>query len=143
MKNNNTYNLKYLFILLILFMQCKLSNEHKKIVDLQIRISIFSAIMLPDIPARSWRIILCLISICWRLAIMEWKQWIVLLIWWSLVLKRLQRDPFFAARPVTKVTCKPIFNIFELQGLKRRFGMMNLTYNICRCVQLKIVVAMG
>ena len=35
MKNNNTYNLKYLFILLILFMQCKLSNEHKKIVDHQ------------------------------------------------------------------------------------------------------------
>ena len=31
-------------------------------------------------------------------------------------------------------------------GLTRanaKIGMMNLTYNICRCVQLKIVVAMG
>ena len=26
---------------------------------------------------------------------------------------------------------------------KAKIGMMNLTYNICRCVQLKIVVAMG
>jgi len=24
-----------------------------------------------------------------------------------------------------------------------KIGMMNLTYNICRCTQLKIVVAMG
>jgi len=24
-----------------------------------------------------------------------------------------------------------------------KIGMMNLTYNICRCVQLKIFVAMG
>jgi len=36
MKNNNTYNLKYLFILLILFFtHCKLSNEHKKIDEHQ------------------------------------------------------------------------------------------------------------
>ena len=27
--------------------------------------------------------------------------------------------------------------------VKAKIGMMNLTYNICRCVQLKIVVAMG
>ena len=26
---------------------------------------------------------------------------------------------------------------------KTKIGMMNLTYNICHCVQLKIVVAMG
>ena len=26
---------------------------------------------------------------------------------------------------------------------KAKIGMMNLTYNICRCVQLKLVVAMG
>ena len=26
---------------------------------------------------------------------------------------------------------------------KAKIGMMNLTYNICRCVQLKIAVAMG
>jgi hypothetical protein len=26
---------------------------------------------------------------------------------------------------------------------KAKIGMMNLTYNICRCTQLKIVVAMG
>ena len=26
---------------------------------------------------------------------------------------------------------------------KAKIGMMNLTYNICRCAQLKIVVAMG
>ena len=26
---------------------------------------------------------------------------------------------------------------------KTKIGMMNLTYNICRCTQLKIVVAMG
>ena len=26
---------------------------------------------------------------------------------------------------------------------KANIGMMNLTYNICRCTQLKIVVAMG
>ena len=26
---------------------------------------------------------------------------------------------------------------------KTKIGMMNLTYNICRCVQLKLVVAMG
>ncbi len=27
--------------------------------------------------------------------------------------------------------------------LNAKIGMMNLTYNICRCTQLKIVVAMG
>jgi transposase, IS5 family len=26
---------------------------------------------------------------------------------------------------------------------KAKIGMMNLTYNICRCVQLKITVSMG
>jgi hypothetical protein len=26
---------------------------------------------------------------------------------------------------------------------RAKIGMMNLTYNICRCTQLKIVVAMG
>jgi len=26
---------------------------------------------------------------------------------------------------------------------KAKIGMMNLTYNICRCTQLKIMVAMG
>jgi len=26
---------------------------------------------------------------------------------------------------------------------KAKIGMMNLTYNICRCTQLEIVVAMG
>jgi len=28
-------------------------------------------------------------------------------------------------------------------GAKAKIGMMNLTYNICRCVQLKIAVSMG
>ena len=30
-----------------------------------------------------------------------------------------------------------------LERAKAKIGMMNLTYNICRCVQLKLVVAMG
>jgi len=30
-----------------------------------------------------------------------------------------------------------------LTRAKAKIGMMNLTYNICRCAQLKIVVAMG
>ncbi len=37
-------------------------------------------------------------------------------------------------------------SIVRTIGLPRaeaKIGMMNLTYNICRCVQLKLVVAMG
>ena len=30
-----------------------------------------------------------------------------------------------------------------LERAKAKIGMMNLTYNICRCVQLKLVVSMG
>ncbi len=36
-----------------------------------------------------------------------------------------------------------IVRTIGLPRAKAKIGMMNLTYNICRCVQLKLVVAMG
>jgi len=33
--------------------------------------------------------------------------------------------------------------IIEMTRAKAKIGMMNLTYNICRCTQLKIVVSIG
>ena len=36
-----------------------------------------------------------------------------------------------------------IVRTIEIARAKAKIGMMNLTYNICRCTQLKIVVAMG
>jgi transposase, IS5 family len=37
----------------------------------------------------------------------------------------------------------PIVRTIGIARAKAKIGMMNLTYNICRCTQLKIVVAMG
>ncbi len=36
-----------------------------------------------------------------------------------------------------------IIRTIGIARAKAKIGMMNLTYNICRCAQLKIVVAMG
>ena len=36
-----------------------------------------------------------------------------------------------------------IVHTIGIARAKANIGMMNLTYNICRCTQLKIVVAMG
>jgi hypothetical protein len=36
-----------------------------------------------------------------------------------------------------------IVSTIGIARAKAKIGMMNLTYNICRCTQLKIVVAMG
>ena len=37
----------------------------------------------------------------------------------------------------------PFVRTIGFTRAKAKIGIMNLTYNICRCVQLKLVVAMG